>query len=142
MKTTYCPLDKMEFELDEDDDDYYEFALQPFDTVSNIGYNELLTHLPTKFLARRSDIIVSSTLSFTLTPTEEKFIPMKKALMNDAEVTDWIDKRQEFRALEVKTAELQRHSYGRNTYGEDDTIKSVSSYYTDEEVTQHPGQSG
>ena len=71
---------------------------QPFDTVMSVGHSDLLTQLPTKFLARRSDIIVSSTLSFTLTPIESSYRPLDKALMTDDEVTEWVDKRQEFRA--------------------------------------------
>ena len=72
----------------------------------NIGYSELLTHLNTKFLARRSDIIVSSTLSITLTPTEDKFKAAKKAKMTDEEVVEWIDKRQVFRAHFLEIAQL------------------------------------
>ena len=79
MKCTYQPVEKTEFELDDDDEDYLLFALQPFDTVMNIGYSDMLTHLNTKFLARRSDIIVSSTLSITLTPIEDKYTKKKQS---------------------------------------------------------------
>ena len=101
LKNLYQPVEKTEFELDDDDEDYLLFMPQPFDTVMNIGHSELLTHLPTKFLARRSDIIVSSTLSITLTPIAANYRPMDKALMTDEEVNKWIDKRQEFRAMKL-----------------------------------------
>ena len=68
LKNHYKPVPKVEFEIDEDDEDALILGIQPFETVMNIGYNDLLTHLNTKFVARRSDIIVSSTLSITLTP--------------------------------------------------------------------------
>ena len=83
LKNWYLPVEKTEFVLDDDDEDFLLFMPQPFDTLMSIGYSDLLTQLPTKFLARRSDIIVSSTLSITLTPIEEKFVPLKKALMTN-----------------------------------------------------------
>ena len=93
----------------------------------NIGYSELLTHLNTKFLARRSDIIVSSTLSITLTPTEDKFTAKKKAKMTDEEVVEWIDKRQEFRAHFLEIAQLPKV----NSYM--DRTQSVLSYAESED---------
>ena len=64
----------MEFEIDEDDEDALILTPQPYETVMNIGYSNMLTHLNTKFLARRSDIIVSSTLSITLTPQDDGYM--------------------------------------------------------------------
>ena len=72
----------------------------------NIGHSDLLTHLNTKFLARRSDIIVSSTLSITLTPTEDIYCKKKMAKMTEEEVVEWVDKRQEFRANFLELAKL------------------------------------
>ena len=94
----------------------------------NIGYSELLTHLNTKFLARRSDIIVSSTLSITLTPTEDKFVAKKKGKMTDEEVVEWVNKRQEFRAHFMELAELPK----RNEYA-DRTLSMVSYVDSDDE---------
>ena len=69
----------------------------------NIGYGHLLTHLRTKEYARRSDIIVSSTLSFTLTPKEGDFVSQVYfANITEEETKKWVDKRQEFRTLKVK----------------------------------------
>jgi hypothetical protein len=62
------PIEEVVF--DDDDEDALVLQHQPFETVSSIGFDPLLNHLNTKFLARRSDIIVSSTLSITLTPED------------------------------------------------------------------------
>ena len=93
----------MEFEIDDDDEDALILANQPYETVMNIGYGHLLTHLRTKEYARRSDIIVSSTLSFTLTPKEGDFVSQVYfANITEEETKKWVDKRQEFRTLKVK----------------------------------------
>jgi hypothetical protein len=62
LKTVYKVFHEEMVEFDDDDDDALILALQPFDTVMSVGYGHLLTHKPVKFIARRSDIIVSSTL--------------------------------------------------------------------------------
>lgn len=61
--------DPLDHDSDENEDDLQENS-QPFETVMSIGYNHQLSHLSTKFLCRRSDILVSATLSLTLTPVE------------------------------------------------------------------------
>lgn len=101
MKVCYQIIDKHEIEFDDDDEDALILALQPFDTVAMIGYEDLLEHIPTKFLARRSDIIVSSTLSITLSPVDAIYEKKKMALIKDEEVEDWITKRNEFRAYHI-----------------------------------------
>ena len=68
----------------EDDEAELEEVPQPFETVMEIGYKHNLHHLPTKFFCRRSDILVSSTLSFTLCPMEKTSYVKK----NFAEMTD------------------------------------------------------
>ena len=70
----------------------------------NVGYGHLLTHIPTKFRARRSDIIVSSTLSITLTPSDGDYKNKDHALMSSSELARWCDKRHEFRAKDIYTA--------------------------------------
>ena len=70
MKNVFIPIKKLELEIDDDDQDALILVLQPYETVMDIGYGDLLKHLPTKFFCRRSDIIVSSTLSITLTPKD------------------------------------------------------------------------
>lgn len=74
MKTCYRINKAETFDDDtsENEDDLQEMT-QPYETVMNIGYKHHLTHLPTRFIFRRSDILVSSTLSVTLTPIERGF---------------------------------------------------------------------
>lgn len=95
-----------EVEFDDDDDDALVLALQPYDTVMSVGYGHLLTHRPIKFVARRSDIIVSSTLSITLTPADSEYRPLDKALLTPEQLSIWSDKRHEFRGMNVTIANL------------------------------------
>ena len=105
-KCCYQILAKEEVEFDEDDDDALILALQPFDTVMSIGYGHLLTHKPVKFVARRSDIIVSSTLSITLTPADSDYRVLDKALLTPDQTAIWCDKRCEYRGMNVQVANL------------------------------------
>lgn len=91
-------------EFDSDDDDAFILGLQPYDTVMSVGYGSLLTHRPIKFIARRSDIIVSSTLQLTLTPSDSGYRPLDQALLSREEIYDWCLKRCEFRAIGIETA--------------------------------------
>ena len=81
LKTVYSIHLEDEVEFDHDDDDALILAIQPFDTVMSVGYGQYLTHKPVKFVARRSDIIVSSTLSITLTPADSDYRPLDKGLL-------------------------------------------------------------
>lgn len=71
----------------------------------SIGHSSLLNHLNTKYIARRSDIIVSSTLSITLTP-EENFEPTKFVDLDEGKTNDWIEIRSEFRSEGISTCKL------------------------------------
>ena len=107
LKNVYKVVDKQDIASDDDDEDALIFAPQPYDTTSNIGYSDLLTHLTTKDLARRSDIIVSSTLSITFTPQAEySYVPQKLAHITQEEAKEWVDKRAIFRADAIATAKL------------------------------------
>ena len=83
-------------------------ALQPFDTVMSVGYGLLLTHKPVKFIARRSDIIVSSTLQLTLVPSDSGYRPLDHALMTREQIQEWCHTRHQFRALSIETAKMYR----------------------------------
>lgn len=72
----------------------------------SVGYGHLLTHKPVKFVARRSDIIVSSTLSITLTPADSDYRPLDKGVLNPEQLSIWCHKRHEFRGLNVMVATL------------------------------------
>ena len=106
MKTCYQIEFKDEVEFDDDDDDALVLALQPFDTIMSVGYGDLLTHKPVKFVARRSDIIVSSTLSITLTPADSDYRPLDKGLLMPSQLIQWCHKRHQFRGIQVELADL------------------------------------
>jgi len=71
------------------------------------GFNNYLNHLSTKFIARRSDIIVSSTLSITLTPVDDGFVPTAFALINEDELAEYVLRRQEYRSMQVLSNTLK-----------------------------------
>ena len=129
LKNVYTIIDKQEIVFDDDDEDALILALQPFDTVQNIGFEDMLTHLPTKYVARRSDIIVSSTLSITLTPQADLFESKRLALMSDDEILPWITKRNEFRQLVIDNARLPKKSFqdGALTTGGEESMISIPS---------------
>merc|ERR1740139_1650239 len=91
---------------EEDDEDYLMEMAQPYDTVMNIGYKYYLTHLPTKFIYRRSDILVSSTLSITLSPIMHGAEKKHLAHLNSEDVKDWVDRRHEYKAFDVINTEM------------------------------------
>ena len=93
LKTKYRKKVVDEIEFDIDDEDEIILLKQPYDTVMSVGHSDMLNHLQTTFLARRSDIIVSSTLSITLTPKDDEFIPTSFARIENDEITDWVNLR-------------------------------------------------
>jgi len=93
-------------EFDSDDEDNLILAIQPYDTVTSVGFAHVLQHLPTKFLTRRSDIIVSSTMSITLTPNDDDYKPLNTNEMDLEAITNWVNLRHEYRASKVKQAKL------------------------------------
>lgn len=58
----------------------------------SISQSDMLNHLSTKLLTRRSDIIVSSTLSITLTPQDD-FTPTSFAKLTREDIDRWIHYR-------------------------------------------------
>jgi len=106
MKTVYKIHEREEVEFSDDDDDALVLALQPYDTVMSVGYGHLLTHKPIKFVARRSDIIVSSTLSITLTPADSDYRPLDRGTLEPEQLSIWCHKRHEYRGMVVQVASL------------------------------------
>eukprot|EP00347_Sterkiella_histriomuscorum_P003601 403363663 len=59
---------------------------QPYDTVTGIGYQEALQKLQTKQIARKSELVITSTLSFTYQPKE---IPKKLRIgLNESKIME------------------------------------------------------
>ena len=75
LKTVYDHFAAKEPELDSDDDEVVTLGEQPSETVQDTCFKDYLNHLSTKFVARKSDIKVTSTLSFTLIPESDGFEP-------------------------------------------------------------------
>lgn len=82
-------------------------AEQPYETAMSTGFKDFLSHLSTKFVARRSDIIVSSTLSITLTPQDDGIVPTSFAQIEKTQIDKFIELKEEFRALKVVSNEIK-----------------------------------
>ena len=118
---------------DDDDEDAVLFQEQPYETVMTIGHSHMLDKHWTKLLARRSDILVSSTLSITLTPLES-FVPTLLGELSPEERTAWIDLRSQFRAEDITSCKLpSMHEE------EQELVESDEEYFTDGETQ---GQGG
>ena len=84
-----CNPDKNEEEKDEDvseesdNEDDLQAQKQPYETPTSIIYDKMLNHTQILELARRSDIMITSTLSFNLITKDKRKINQhfKKALM-------------------------------------------------------------
>jgi len=84
-----------------------------------------LNHLDTKFLSRRSDIIVSSTLSITLTPMDDdRFKPKNFAKMDQEEITEYVDLRNEYRSRFVPRVGVPIPRYLKDVNGDPQDIDS------------------
>jgi hypothetical protein len=106
LKNRYHTKEVENIEFDSDDEDNLILAIQPYDTVLNVGHSDMLIESNTKFLARRSDIIVSSTMSITLTPQDDEFKIKDLNKLNEEEIINWVNLRHEFRSLSVQQAKL------------------------------------
>ena len=106
LKTKYEVKDVEEFVISDDDEDGLLLASQPYETVKAINFEDYLNDLPTKFVARRSDIIVSSTLSITLTPIDDGFVPKNFAKIDTEATEEYVRLRNEYRAFGVSTCRL------------------------------------
>ena len=95
-----------EVDWNEAEEDALILAHQPFETVMQTGYKDYLNHLGTKFIARRSDIIVSSTLSITLAPEDDKVVPAYFSRLTAEGIKTYVDGRSRYRALSVASNTL------------------------------------
>ena len=72
---------------------------QPFQTATYHGYKEGLKQIKTNEIAKRSDIVITSTLCFNLFPKDKRIISTKyRALMNDEELKEYVDEKAAFHA--------------------------------------------
>lgn len=74
---------------------------QPYETPTKIGYGMMLKQIPIVELARRSDIVITSTLSQNLISKDKRLINDKFfALMNKKQLKEYIDELNAFKAME------------------------------------------
>ena len=71
-------MDSSELELldmeGSDDEDFLCSQEQPYQTVTNVNYEHLMTLAPIKDLAKRSDILITSTVSMSVFPIDKRLI--------------------------------------------------------------------
>ena len=115
LKTIYQVKNVEEIEFDSDDEDALILQQQPFETIQQTGFFDYLTQLNTKFIARRSDIIVSSTLSITLTPEDDGFVPLSLYDANYDKIWEYCMLRQEYRSFSISSNILPKGA-GANFY--------------------------
>ena len=107
MKTIYKVKDVQEVELDSDDEDALILQQQPFETIQQTGFSSYLNHLDTKLIARRSDIIVSSTISITLTPQDDSANHFSRACLGQGPTDHKDGKKQGFVPFSLANAQYE-----------------------------------
>ena len=126
LKTIYKHQVKEEIEWDSDDEDALILAQQPYETVMSTGFGDYLNHLDTKLLARRSDIIVSSTLSITLTPVDDDgYKPSQFAKVTPKQIWEYSMLRQEYRAFFVVSNKITRDIVHRRQEMTESSISKI-----------------
>lgn len=103
QKTCYLVVDSSEGKADGDsstDEDDLCAQEQPYETPASIAYKPLLNQVPINELARRSDIVITSTLSLNLIAKDKRLIKNKmRALMSAEEINEYIDASNAFTAM-------------------------------------------
>jgi hypothetical protein len=94
-------------------------------TPTSICFKELLKQVPTEELAKRSDIMITSTLS------QSNFLKDKRAIMNQkranmthAQLVEYIDEKAKFIAMEKETFFEVGHTKDKEKEYRDNYIKS------------------
>lgn len=96
--------DEGEEEISENEDDL-QAQKQPYETPTSIAYDKMLNHTQILQLARRSDIMITSTLSFNLITKDKRKMnqAFQKAHMTSKEqqlqLADYIDEKNTFQAF-------------------------------------------
>ena len=73
---------------------------QPYVTATNHGFKEMLKQLPTQEIGRRSDMTVTSTLSLSLIPKDNReIIHHHRARLSYKQLQNYIDERNTFLAM-------------------------------------------
>ena len=90
---------------------------QPYVTPTSVQYSQLLKGLSIEQLAKRSDIMVTSTLSMSIFPKDKRLIErIVRHKMEQAELREFTDQRNAFNAL----AKEHIYQYGQTKDKEKD----------------------
>lgn len=66
--------DSSEIDVESDEEDAMQAQEQPYETATSIAYDKILKQIYMKEKAKRSDIIISSTLSVSLFPKDQRIV--------------------------------------------------------------------
>ena len=93
--------DSTDPDTDSSDEAVLYLKEQPFMTATNIAYRHLLKQVAIQELARRSDVLITSTLSMSVFPKDKRMISQKfmQVLMTREELTDYLDEKTAFSAM-------------------------------------------
>lgn len=87
---------------DEVNEDALQAEEQPYVTTASIAYKELLKQVATGELAKRSDIMITSTLSISMFPKDKRLIQARKRAefqTDDKKLQEYVDEKNAFTAL-------------------------------------------
>lgn len=86
-------------EAETTDEDILFANKQPFMTTTKVGYDALLKQVRIPEFTKRSDIMITSTLSMSIFPKDKRMIQnVHLANMNEDELVEYIDQKNAFKA--------------------------------------------
>lgn len=91
---------ELSVETETTDEDILFANKQPFMTTTKVGYDALLKQVRIPEFTKRSDIMITSTLSMSIFPKDKRMIQnVHLANMNEDELIEYIDQKNAFKAL-------------------------------------------
>lgn len=99
---------------------------QPYVTPTSINYSALLKQIAIKELARRSDVLITSTLSLGMSPKDRRQVQNKdkRALMTRDELTEYVDEKAAFVAMVKENTYQSRRVRDKDKDYRDNYLKS------------------
>lgn len=96
---------------------------QPYKTATRIRYHEILRSVPIEELGRRSDVMLTSTVSVSLIPKDKrKFIPRTK--LDRYELINYIDEKRAYEAMKRELEMGMKKNKQKEQEFSDNYIKS------------------
>ena len=85
---------------DSNDEDQRCAEDQPYQTLTAVNYGQQITKAPIKELTRRSDIMITSTISMSIFPNDKRLISLNNRTdMTQRQITEYIDSKNAFQAM-------------------------------------------